>query len=99
MADREACHVALRLEIPQRLVGLAQAGQEEAERTPIVVDDAVPARPRIDENLRVANTGAERAGTAIDPEVLVRMMPPGVVEPPSRTRRRLCSAPRARRLR
>ena len=114
MADREARHVALRLEIPQRLVGLAQAGQEEAERTPIVVDDARAGASTHRRNLRVANAGAENvAGAAIDPKALARMVPagpavismsrrirpPGVVEPPSRTRRRLCSAPRARRLR
>ena len=75
MADREARHVPLGLQVPERLVGLAQMGQEEPKRTPIIIDDVVSPRPRIDEFLRVANAVGERAGAAIHPETLARMVP------------------------
>ena len=64
VADRETRHVPFGLQVPKRLVGLAQAGQEKPERTPIVIDDVVSPGPRIDEFLRVANAGSERAGAA-----------------------------------
>ena len=74
VADRETRHVPFGLQVPKRLVGLAQSGQEKPERTPIVIDDVVSPGPRIDEFLRVANAGSERAGAAIDPKALARMV-------------------------
>ena len=45
VADRETRHVPFGLQVPKRLVGLAEAGQEQPERTPIVIDDVVSPRP------------------------------------------------------
>jgi hypothetical protein len=69
--------MALGLEIPERLVGLAETRQQEPERAPIIVDNVMPPCPGIDRLARVPNACAERARSIVNPKVLVRMMASG----------------------
>src|SRR3546814_10907152 len=45
MADRKAGHMPLGLGVPQRLVGLAEPGEQQRERLAFIVDDMAAASP------------------------------------------------------
>src|SRR5579864_1768980 len=74
MADREARHVSLGLQVPERLVRLAQAREDEVERTAFVIDDAVTPAPGVDSLGRMADLIRERSAAVMDPETLARVM-------------------------
>jgi len=60
VADGEARDVALRLEVPESLVGFAEARKNKAERAPVIIDNAVSPRPGVDRLPRLANAVGER---------------------------------------
>ena len=67
VADGESRYVSFRLEVPERLMRLAEPGEEKAERTLVVVDDAVPPRPGVDRLPRLADPIGKRTGLIVDP--------------------------------
>src|SRR3546814_8397503 len=74
MADRKAGHMPLGLGVPQRLVGLAEPGEQQRERLAFIVDDMAAASPDGQLVLEVDNAGAKAADVVISPWTIAGQM-------------------------
>ena len=74
--DSKAGHVPFGLEIPQRLVGLAELGKAQVKRLARIIDNGVPRDPGINRPTRMTHARSDLALLIIDPKAIGRMMRP-----------------------
>src|SRR3546814_14725088 len=72
MADRKAGHMPLGLGVPQRLVGLAEPGEQQRARLAFIVDDMAAASPDGQLVLYVYNPSAKDADVDISQKTTSR---------------------------